>query len=189
MKAIDTLYKGCYFRSRTEARWAVFFDALGVRWEYEKEGYDLGDGIYYLPDFWFPDHKMFGEVKPEGELTKDEVEKAKRLCRQSGRTVWIFKGIPSFGFEKDDLAVPCYFFGKPHFASDENGFDPKPGEWNDAMYEIERVNYFNYYFPFTNDLIPIPDGMFESGQPCEYCHDKFLIATRKARSARFEHGE
>lgn len=35
IKAIETSYKGYRFRSRTEARWAVFFDALGVRWEYE----------------------------------------------------------------------------------------------------------------------------------------------------------
>ena len=48
---IRTEYKGYLFRSRLEARWAVFFDALGVKWEYEPEGYDLGDGLLYLPDF------------------------------------------------------------------------------------------------------------------------------------------
>ena len=51
LKAIQTEYKGYRFRSRLEARWAVFFDACGVDWEYEPEGYDLGDGLYYLPDF------------------------------------------------------------------------------------------------------------------------------------------
>lgn len=30
MKAIETRYKGYRFRSRLEARWAVFFDALGL---------------------------------------------------------------------------------------------------------------------------------------------------------------
>ena len=39
--AIQTQYAGHHFRSRLEARWAVFFDACGVKWEYEKEGYDL----------------------------------------------------------------------------------------------------------------------------------------------------
>ena len=39
MKAIQTEYKGYLFRSRLEARWAVFFDACGVDWEYEPEGY------------------------------------------------------------------------------------------------------------------------------------------------------
>ena len=55
LKAINTEYKGYRFRSRLEARWAVFFDACGVEWEYEPEGYDLGDGIYYLPDFLLHD--------------------------------------------------------------------------------------------------------------------------------------
>ena len=51
MKAIQTQYKGYLFRSRLEARWAVFFDACGIDFEYEPEGYDLGNGLMYLPDF------------------------------------------------------------------------------------------------------------------------------------------
>ena len=30
IKAIETYYKGYRFRSRLEARWAVFFDAAGI---------------------------------------------------------------------------------------------------------------------------------------------------------------
>ena len=48
------------FRSRLEARWAVFFDACGVAWEYEPEGYDLGGGLCYLPDFLL--HGVRGRV-------------------------------------------------------------------------------------------------------------------------------
>ena len=51
MKAIETEYNGHRFRSRLEARWAVFFDACGVKWEYEPEGFDLYNGDHYLPDF------------------------------------------------------------------------------------------------------------------------------------------
>lgn len=51
IKAIETHYKGYRFRSRTEARWAVFFDSLGVEWEYEVEGFELPTGEWYLPDF------------------------------------------------------------------------------------------------------------------------------------------
>ena len=51
IKAIETYYKGYRFRSRLEARWAVFFDAAGIKYEYEPEGFDLGGGLYYLPDF------------------------------------------------------------------------------------------------------------------------------------------
>jgi hypothetical protein len=51
VRPIETHYKGYRFRSRLEARWAVFFDALGLAWEYEPEGFELGDGLRYLPDF------------------------------------------------------------------------------------------------------------------------------------------
>lgn len=69
MKAIETVYKGYRFRSRLEARWAVFFDRLKIRYQYEPETFQL-DGVYYLPDFLLPD--LFGtpvyvEVKPDME--------------------------------------------------------------------------------------------------------------------------
>lgn len=64
IKAIETQYKGYLFRSRHEARWAVFFDALGLRWEYEPEGYDLAENGYYLPDFWLTDLNIWIEIKP-----------------------------------------------------------------------------------------------------------------------------
>ena len=51
IKAIETHYKGYRFRSRLEARWAVFFDAAGVEYEYEPEGFVLPSGKRYLPDF------------------------------------------------------------------------------------------------------------------------------------------
>lgn len=49
-KPIETVYAGCRFRSRLEARWAVFFDRLGIEWEYEPQGFE-GDYGRYLPDF------------------------------------------------------------------------------------------------------------------------------------------
>jgi hypothetical protein len=41
VKPKETKYKGYWFRSRLEAKWAVFFDALGLKWLYEPEGFDL----------------------------------------------------------------------------------------------------------------------------------------------------
>lgn len=78
LKAIETSYKGYRFRSRLEARWAVFFDSLYLKWQYEAEGFDLGDGIYYLPDFWFPDLKIFVEIKGQTP-TDSDLEKIRRL--------------------------------------------------------------------------------------------------------------
>jgi hypothetical protein len=79
IKAIETVYKGYRFRSRLEARWAVFFDALGLEWEYEKEGYQLS-GTGYLPDFWFPKFNCFAEVKPK-VFTIEEYQKCLQLPR------------------------------------------------------------------------------------------------------------
>lgn len=62
-QAIETVYRSYRFRSRLEARWAVFFDRIGTNWVYEHEGYELPSGRY-LPDFFFPESKFFVEVKP-----------------------------------------------------------------------------------------------------------------------------
>jgi hypothetical protein len=70
IKPIQTRYRGYHFRSRLEARWAVFFDALCVEWEYEPEGFVLPDGAHYLPDFRvrFADGRTaWFEVKPCGD--------------------------------------------------------------------------------------------------------------------------
>lgn len=49
--AIQTRYHGYHFRSRLEARWAVFFETMAVQWTYEPEGFELPSGRRYLPDF------------------------------------------------------------------------------------------------------------------------------------------
>ena len=74
-RSIQTYYKGYYFRSRLEARYAVFLDYLGIRWKYETEGYIIEKnefsetfghiGEAYLPDFFLPDLHIYLEIKPE----------------------------------------------------------------------------------------------------------------------------
>ena len=64
IRAIETRYKGYRFRSRLEARWAVFFDELGEEWRYEEQGYDLGELGWYLPDFYLPKRQFYAEIKP-----------------------------------------------------------------------------------------------------------------------------
>lgn len=41
-RPMGTVYRGTKFRSRVEARWACFFDTLGVEWVYEFQHYDFG---------------------------------------------------------------------------------------------------------------------------------------------------
>jgi hypothetical protein len=94
MRAIETHYKGYRFRSRLEARWAVFFDSLGIEWVYEPEGFELSDGSRYLPDFWLPSFSggMWAEVKPDG----GDFSKARALCQESKRSVWLCEGVPDY---------------------------------------------------------------------------------------------
>ena len=98
VKAIETSYKGYHFRSRLEARWAVFFDTLGIPWKYEDQGYqkevydedspiadaDPGSVPYgskivrYLPDFFLPrrygEEGIFVEVKGDKNALKKDWE-------------------------------------------------------------------------------------------------------------------
>jgi hypothetical protein len=93
LKAIETHYNGYHFRSRLEARWAVFFDTLGIRYQYEPEAFDLGEGICYLPDFWLPEQKWYVEIKPVAPDSEDE-RKIIALAHYSKVAVFI-GGIPA----------------------------------------------------------------------------------------------
>lgn len=77
LKSIQTFYKGHKFRSRLEARYAIFFDEIGWEWLYEFEGFHLKSGNY-LPDFFLPKMDMFAEVKPK-ELNELEMKKCLEL--------------------------------------------------------------------------------------------------------------
>jgi len=85
---IETDYAGYRFRSRLEARWAVFFDKIGIPWEYEAEGYETPLGRY-LPDFRLKlhDRHVLFEVKPDrGVNPKDprSVELDRRWVHVAG---------------------------------------------------------------------------------------------------------
>lgn len=84
---IPTEYRGVLFRSRTEARWATLLDLMGIRWEYEAEGYQL-QSCWYLPDFWLPQFNAFAEVKGTAEQWDDTATtKYKELALTTGRCV------------------------------------------------------------------------------------------------------
>jgi hypothetical protein len=121
--AIPTWYAGCYFRSRLEARWAVFFDALRIRWQYEAQDFEVGwrlkhawcsefsncgssaapcgglQGFRYLPDFWLPDLELHVEVK--GSLDWPHADRLLNAvaslggCGTSGHDLVVLGPIPS----------------------------------------------------------------------------------------------
>lgn len=176
MKAIETRYRGCRFRSRLEARWAVFFDALKIKWEYELEGYVLNDGTWYLPDFWLPTFAggMFVEVKPPGE----SFDKAKQFCKDSEQRVWLAEGTPD---------IRAYVFIDPIPKDSREDFPIEADVWDwvgipnaDAAEGENRV----FSFPgYENEDMSISPACWSMLGPT------FLDAVEAARSARFEHDE
>lgn len=110
--ALETEYRGMLFRSRLEARWAVFFDNLGVPYQYEQRGFNLppvkgrGKKMKYLPDFWIPPSPKFPkelwvEVKgmPDGMPDSESDEKMTRLVHHTESRGTIVGGIPWFGHQ------------------------------------------------------------------------------------------
>jgi hypothetical protein len=90
--SIETRAYGCRFRSRLEARWAVFLTEAGFHWEYEPEGAALSSGNY-LCDFRVTrnDVTVWLEVKPPNN-TEDDPRWAE-LARVSGQMVFVVRGM------------------------------------------------------------------------------------------------
>jgi hypothetical protein len=170
--SIPTSYRGITYRSRTEARWAIFFDRAGVRFCYEPDGFDLG-GIRYLPDFWLPDLRIFVEVKPY-EPRSIEEQKCRRLALAARCDVLLVMGDPGQmdallfsprdyepGSTEHDLGPARAFFGKCH------GCDLLilSLEWNDGQawgdrrlagarcpHEVAGRNCTDHFTPFGRGL-------------------------------------
>lgn len=103
IQAIETSYKGYRFRSRLEARWAVFFDNAGLEFVYEPEGFLLPSlDTVYLPDFWLPsidpEHRpgsgYWIEIKPTFPPDAIAIEKMRELCVSTEHNGYIFCGLP-----------------------------------------------------------------------------------------------
>ncbi len=97
-KVLPTTYKGVRFKSRTEARWAVFFELCGYTWAYEPEGVKLSTGETYLPDFYLLGFRLWVEVKSDHEeLSETTIQKSKQLAVDTGRDAIILRGQPGVG--------------------------------------------------------------------------------------------
>jgi hypothetical protein len=159
IKPIGTIYQMVKFRSRLEARWAVYFDSIGIAWEYEKEGYDLGDDLYYLPDFWLPQVNKWAEVKPT-EFTPIEMKKVRRLVYGTGYSCILLPGLP--GHRSYRVVTSEYYDGTL--------IDYDVVLTNDQGYLTNENRFYS---------CPADDEEFEDVK----------IAVGRAKSARFEFGE
>lgn len=104
-KAIETHYDNYKFRSRLEARHALFFNTLGIPYIYEMEGFNL-DGTWYLPDFYLPQQDCYVEIKGV-EPTPEEFRKAYDLAFYSLKKVYIFCG--EVGIDKHGYSAFAFY--------------------------------------------------------------------------------
>jgi len=178
IKAIETKYKGYRFRSRLEARWAVFFDFLGIEWDYEPEGFDLGEGVFYLPDFRLKGLDTNGdeidfwvEIKPSSKSVSDE-EKEK-IEKFSECFVSSFYG----GF------LLCEGMPGEKFAQTEvtQGFDI-------LMWSHRKRPWLVIGCSAEEECRSMPSAYHLTKSNALWKRD-YLSACTAARSARFEHGE
>lgn len=212
---IETNYAGCRFRSRLEARWAVFFDHLGISWEYEPQGYNI-NGRPYLPDFRITVGKMKIAVEVKGDpdrldlrLLTDFVKSYKGpdfvlvLGSIPSDTLltpthlMIFRHMGYFGPSGDTeqaIAVGELLASLPKEAQtkvwdfiNQQG-EPEPGVTLAAFFH--RGNAFIGPMSFMPEMMHglLEDPLSPPDMPV-LINPKIRDAYTAARSARFEHGE
>lgn len=157
MRVIETIYCGYRFRSRLEARWAVYFDTIGLKWEYEKEGFRFKNDITYLPDFWLPQVRMWAEIKPE-KFTPKELQKAKLLVLESNYSCLLLEGVPE--------VKPYFYLSFLDYINDDI-----------EMIDCALSGCYLHEGRFFSSL---------GWDDTIFCFDDILPAVEAARSARFE---
>lgn len=214
IKPIETVYNGYRFRSRLEARWAVFFDAAKIKYEYEPEGFEIPDGTKYLPDFYLPDFDTYVEVKGDREGSWEEIDKAKSMIFWGSpiRRILILGNIPP-EYNDGMWHFPCFYWSG-------NGDCVLVGWWffqdaydeQENRYGIGHISSAHYFAPWyyssdgqigsyqkrgisfqaisDNDLRGWGEEVSEEWFYSLYDLDLLVFeAFDKARQARFEHGE
>lgn len=175
IKSIDTIYNGYKFRSRLEARWAVFFDEMGFEYEYEPEGFKLLDDesrkvMWYLPDFL---------LRTKGFRTAEDVSE-------------IYVEVKGFMQDYDLKKITEFSRYHPLLLL---GNIPK--DWKEIAERGETTMYHSFYF-INGDMWPALFSMYKgvpmiTGPQGKAWSLKGMRAVdkalSKARQARFEHGE
>lgn len=198
MKAIETYYNGYRFRSRLEARWAVFFDTLGIRYEYEPEGFELDDGTWYLPDFRVKCYGTRGDF--DNKPFDLYIEVKGHMSEEDAHKIRMFSGTADLydtDHDRDyyEAIIPVLIVGS--IPNVNNVYDVTDsfilGNYNrmDGIeiypynYETIDGDYFAAYPAATRD-----GHFYLMGDDSNYINswdlDRVLRAYNKAKAARFE---
>jgi hypothetical protein len=168
---VEIIYKGNKFRSKLDAKWAVFFDECGFKWEYNAKGFGFG-WEEYEPCFRLSNVDGRCGYKDDGILYVAVINS---------------KEIPPKGYNVPPVDCPIYVVGNIPYADDIYAF----------FNVIAEVHYNSDLFGFdTTDGDGYPAGLFcnKFGNPELLGPDHELgnvdwgvtrQAYQKARSIRF----
>lgn len=212
LKAIETQYNGYRFRSRLEARWAVFFDKAGIKYQYEPEGFEVegydGEVYRYLPDFYLPEIGIYAEVKPSADMLLNDEDKIAFMIDWEGPLsdgLLILGQIPNVSItgmpkQHETLArVPVFpllswekgikldyatFAKGKVIKSDTYGYI-QPNSWADAPNLPTDIKYYEDLYHAQPRFKRTIDGIAYDLDLYEIPYEAYTAA----RQARFEHGE
>jgi hypothetical protein len=218
IQAIETEYAGYRFRSRLEARWCVFFKTLGIPFEYEPQGYEVGPAERrrrYLPDFYLPTLRTWVEVKGDPlrldiDLIADAVDPKTGLGRPNPyyeTAVLILGQIPDPGsaylhwmVSKQGYAPCDKFCACADVQYSQAAFLGVPPVVTAEMKGTELLKPYEHIgvanlgailCQFGRSVLQPDFGDLTKAQPSALAPISRRVddAYRAARSARFEHGE
>ena len=192
LKAIETTYRGYRFRSRLEARWAIFADTLGLQWTYEPEGFELYDGSRYLPDF-LVDGIGWIEIKPDKNAEyDDEVSMLGEVVYGTVKNGYLLAGsIPdpecSYLETGDSLGLEVVALFPGH--EQEGSWYEDYGYWFCVCPVCGKVGI--EYQARGARVCGGKEHVELAGKDREFTgnHPQIIEAISAARGARFEHGE
>ena len=183
MKAIETIYNGYRFRSRLEARWAIFFDELKIKYQYELEGYELPNGMRYLPDFYIESMDLFVEIKPSVDLiSEDDIDKMTSFAIEGGKNLLLITGEPT----KDSM----------YFISDRTSYTIDDIECNENVDEADLYSFWKEKLieeapvKILKDAVTWKWVVVQMGKIKDWIVDSEIkLAKTKAIRSRFEYSE
>jgi hypothetical protein len=192
LKPIETTFNGHRFRSRLEARWAVFFTVLEVPYDYEAQGYNFEE-YAYLPDFWIPSWNVFVEIKPF-RPDADEMRRYIAFAKHAEKSLLLFYGNASAdehrvlwcspsGYEADDLQLASCRKGCGQMFIESQKWGCQA--FSDVLTDCECLSDCAEH-RLGRDCNGRP---YVSGDSWPLIWDKLREALDAAQGARFEFGE
>lgn len=150
--AIETAYRDYLFRSRLEAKWAVFFDLCGWAWSYEPK-----DFRGWIPDFAIGEHPVLVEIKPFWH--DDEWSDAKEKIMASGcdEPVLLLGNDPTWRMKNRTWSgeTCCPPFG---ILFDQIDREYEPGFWDDEDVHFGFTEGGDSFFDGRYGLCPLDGG-------------------------------